>query len=388
LAEALGEHSLALWNAGRAEDSFAAWEEGVEKLLDARDQKPSWTQTFLAFLQAAGFFSGMSLWGKITDPNFVIPKPGLFLALDNMPVEKYQPIQDGLLLLRTAMFAEGISNTAAAAKWATRAFTEAQRQSGVDLLDSFAWLPIPHLIETGAYDQAIQCAYALSKRKAPDEASLKTFELNEQDRKRAEEFFTEPKVIDRVFLFCLVPIALRLATLRFDRDIAGELAAVTSALDRLSLEPDDTWKQASQFLRSMFSGEKTWRQWHDEIAPLYASKRVALGILASLASVLDSPLPQSLASQIGFARNLEQVFKISPSIRGKFVAPFFTRYWQGAIVSECTQFRTSAAYTQRAYSEAVSLSPLVRVKKLLANMVFCTNLNLSEDLRAWFDQGP
>jgi hypothetical protein len=30
LAEALGEHSLALWNAGRREDSFAAWEEGVE----------------------------------------------------------------------------------------------------------------------------------------------------------------------------------------------------------------------------------------------------------------------------------------------------------------------------------------------------------------------
>ncbi len=281
LAEALGEHSLALWNAGQSEDSFVTWEEGVEKLLDARDQKPSWTQTFLAFLQAAGFFSGMSLWGKITDPNFAIPKPGLFLALDNMPVEKYQPIQDGLLLLRTAMFAEGVTNTAAAAKWATRAFMEAQRQSGADLLDSFAWLPIPHLIETGAYDQAIKFAYALSKRKAPDEASLKTFELNEQDRKRAEEFFSEPKVIDRVFLFCLVPIALRLATLRFDGDITGQLAAVTSALDRLSLDPDDPWKQASQFLRSMFSGEKTWRQWHDEIAPLYASKRVALGILAS-----------------------------------------------------------------------------------------------------------
>ena len=386
LAEALGEHSLALWNAGRAEDSFAAWEEGVEKLLDARDQKPSWTQTFLAFLQAAGFFSGMSLWGKITDPNFVIPKPGLFLALDNIPVEKYQPIQDGLLLLRTAMFAEGITNTAAAAKWAARAFTEAQRQSGADLLDSFAWLPIPHFIETGAYDQAVQCAYSLSKRKAPDEASLKTFELNEQDRKRAEEFFTGPKVIDRVFLFCLVPIALRLATLRFDRDIAGELTAVTSALDHLSPEPDDPWKQASQFLRSIFSGEKTWRQWHDEIAPLYASKRVALGILASLASVLDSSLLQSLGSQIGLARNLEQAFKISPSIRAKFVAPFFTRYWQGAVLSDSEQFRTSAAYTQKAFSEAASLPPLVRVKKLLTAMVFCTNISLPEDLRAWLDQ--
>ena len=79
--------------------------------MAARDQRPSWTQTFLAFLHAAGYFSGMSLWGKISNPDFAIPKSGLFLALDNMPVEKYQPIQDGLLLLRTAMFAEGVADT-------------------------------------------------------------------------------------------------------------------------------------------------------------------------------------------------------------------------------------------------------------------------------------
>jgi hypothetical protein len=388
LVEALGEHSLALWNANRPEDSFAAWEEGVEGLLAARDQQPSWTQRFLAFLHAAGYFSGMSLWGKIRNPDFAIPRPGLFLALENMPVEKYQPIQDGLLLLRIAMFAEGIANTAASAKWATRAFTEAQRQSGTDLLDAFGWLPIPHLVETEAYDQAIQYGFAFSKRKAPDETSLKTFQLDEPDRKRVEEIYTEPKILERALLFCLVPIALRLATLRFDRDIAHELAAVTSAMEQLSPEPNDPWKLAAQFLRTMFSGEKTWGQWHDEIAPFYANNRWALGILASLASVLDSPLLQSLVSQIGLARTLEQVFKISPSIRGKFVAPFFTRYWQSAIVSDFTQFRTSAAYTQRAYSEAANLSPLIRVKKLLATMVFCTNLTLSEELRDWLDQAP
>ena len=386
LAEALGEHSLALWNAGRAEDSFAAWEEGVEKLLDARDQKPSWTQTFLAFLQAAGFFSGMSLWGKVTDPNIAIPRPGLFLALDNMPVEKYQPIQDGLLLLRTAMFADGVLNTAASAKWANRAFEEAQTQPGSELLNSFAWLPIPHLLETAAYDQTIKLAYALTKRKTPDDASLKVFELGEDIRKRTGEFFTEPRIFDRALMFSLVPIAFRLATFRIDRDITAELDAITSSLEQLSTETVCPWKQAAQFLRSVFSTEKTWRQWHEEIAPLYASKQVTLGVLASFASVLDSPVLQSLVSQIGLARSLEQVFRISPSIRAKFVAPFFTRYWEKAVQSSPEEFRTSAAYTQRAYAEAVSVPPLARVKKLLATMVFCTNLNLSdmaEDLRAW-----
>ena len=103
--------------------------------------------------------------------------PDCFWRWSNMPVEKYQPIQDGLLLLRTAMFAEGTANTAASAKWATRAFTEAHRQSGADLLSSFGWLPIPHFVETAAYDQAIQYAHTLSKRNPPDETSLKTFEL-------------------------------------------------------------------------------------------------------------------------------------------------------------------------------------------------------------------
>jgi len=108
--------------------------------------------------------------------------------------------------------------------------------------------------------------------------------------------------------------------------------------------------------------------------------------LASLASVWDSPVLQSLVSQIGLARNLEQVFKISPSIRARFVAPFFTLYWQRAISSNPEQFRTSAAYTQKVYIEVASLLPLVRVKKLLNTMVFCTKLSLPDDLRAWLDE--
>jgi hypothetical protein len=137
------------------------------------------------------------------------------------------------------------------------------------------------------------------------------------DRKRVEENYTDPKFLERALLFGLVPIALRLATLRFDRDINQDLGAFTSAMEQLSPELNDPWQQVAQFLRSMFSGEKTWRQWHDEIAPPYAGNRWALGILASLASVLDSPLLQSLVSQIGLARTLEQVFKISSSIPSK-----------------------------------------------------------------------
>jgi hypothetical protein len=386
LAEALGEHSLALWNAGRPEDSFAAWEEGVEKLLAARDQRPSWTQAFLAFLQAAGYFSAMSLWGRISDPNFAIPKPGLFLALDNMPVEKYQPIQDGLLLLRTAMFAEGIANTAASEKWATRAFAEAQRQSGADLLYGLGWLPIPHHIETGNYAAAIKQAYAMSTLTIPDEASLKTFELGQADKGRVERIYAGRNVLEQALLFGLVPLAFRLATLRFDRDIAEDLAAVSSAVQQLPAEKVDDWKELTDFIRLVFSGEKTWRQLHDEIAPYYAKNRWALGFLSSLGSVLTAPLFQSLSSQIGLARDLERLFKSSPSIRTKLLAPFYFRFWEEVIKSNSEQFRTSATYTQRAYSEALSAPPSARLKRLLSSMAFCTVLTIPSDLRLWLDE--
>jgi hypothetical protein len=327
----------------------------------------------------------MSLWGELTEPSYAIPQPGMFLALDNMPVEKYQPIQDGLLLLRTAMFAEGIGDTVASAKWAALAFTEARSQSGTDLLYSFGWLPIPHAVETGDYVAAIQHAYAMSKVGIPNQASLQAFELNEPDKQRVAQMYTEQKIMQRALLFGFVPLAFRLATLRFDRDIAADLATVRSVIEELPDTSDD-WKSACAYLHLLFSGQKTWKELFDDIAPYYANNHWALGVLASLGSSLVAPLPQSLGNQISLARDLEKLFKIGPSIRTKLLGPFFIRYWQEAIASNPTDFRTSPAYTLKAYSEAIAAPAADRVKKLLACITFCTNISLPPALRAWFDE--
>jgi len=220
----------------------------------------------------------MSLWGKITDPNFAVPKPGLFLALDNMPVEKYQPIQEGLLLLRTAMFAEGVTNSAAAANGPLVPSQKRRGKRGPNY-----WTPSHGCRSLTSSRQELTTKPFNTRTLFPSKglltrplskhsSSLSRPEACREFLHRADGPRSRVHVLSR-------PDCSPLGHLRFDRDIAGELAVVTSALDRLSPQPDDHWKQASKFLLSMFSGEKPWTQWHSEIAPLYANKQWRWGSL-------------------------------------------------------------------------------------------------------------
>jgi hypothetical protein len=384
VAESLGEHSIALWNAGRRGDSFLVWQEAIESLLKARDQRPSWTQAFLAFLHAAGYFSGMSLFGKVS-PDYAAPKPGLFLAVDNIPVEKYQPIQDGLLLLRTAMFAEGVCQTSAAAKWAKVALSEAGRQPGADMLQAFAWLPIPDAVISGNYSDAIQRGYAMSQLRAPDAPSLETFKVGSADEVKIQQIYSPRRMIERGLLFGPVLITFRLATVRFDGDISGDVDAVISLLEQVSSEVGNDWRQSADVIKLLFSGQRTWREFHTDGERYYAEGRVALGVMSFIGSLLGAPLKQSLASQIRTAKDLEKLFEISPSIRHNLLEPFFVRFWADAINQVGAEFRTSAAYTSRSYAEAASSPTGVRLKKVFASMVFCMGLSVPEDLGSWIN---
>src|SRR5207245_10733393 len=104
-----------------------------------------------------------------------------------------------------------------------------------------------------------------------------------------------------------------------------------------------------------------------------------------LGSLLSAPLKQSLHSQIAFAKDLERVFAMSPSIRHKLIEPFFVRFWGDATNRGSTDFRTSAAYTSKSYSEVADSPEVVRLKKVFASMVFCLGLSLPEDLKNWLD---
>lgn len=385
VVEALGEHSISLWYAGRREDSFVAWQEAIDGLLKARDNRPSWTQAFLAFLHAAGYFSGVSLWGKVLNPDYVAPKPGLFLALDNMPVEKYQPIQDDLLLLRTAMFAEGVGQTSAAAKWAKIALDQARKQPGADMLQGFGWLPIPDAVMRDNYSEAIQLAYAISQLRAPDAPSLRTFEVGTADEAQIQQMYSPRRMIERGLLFGLVPVTFRLATLRFDRDINGDVGVVVSILEQLSSEVDNEWRKSAALIKLIFFGQRTWRELQTEGDRYYTEGPGAFGIMSLLGSLLASPLKQSLYLQIKVAKDLEQLFKVSPSIRHSILEPFFVRFWMDAVSQGSTEFRTAAAYTSKSYAEAASGPTPKRLKRIFASMVFCTGLSVPEDLKTWLD---
>jgi hypothetical protein len=385
IAESLAEHGIALWNAGHREDAFLAFQEGVDTLFKARDQRPHWTQAFLLFLHSAGFFSGISLWGKPPNPAYAPPYRGMFLNLDNTQVEKYQPLQDGLLLLRTAMFAEGVGETSAAARWAKAAFGEARRQSGADMLFLFLWLPIPDALLNDNYSEAIQQAYAMSQLGVPDASSLAAFEIASTHGNQIQEMYTERRVTERALLFGVVPTAFRLATLRFDRDITPDLDAVVSLLQNPPVASRDDWNKAADLIRHIFSAQRRWQDHLADASGYYAEKRFAFFLLSLAASLFTCSLKQSLATQVRLAMDLDSVFKISPSIRYKLAEPFFIRFWAEAVRSGSAEFRTSASHTQKSYAEAVGSPFPVRLKKLLASMVFCTGIPLTDNLKSWLE---
>jgi tetratricopeptide (TPR) repeat protein len=385
VAESLGEHSIALWKAGQPLHSFVAWQAAVESLAKGRDQKPDSTKLFLAFSHAAGYFSGVSLLGKPPNPEYVIPNIGWFLSWDNMSIDRYQPIQEGLLLLRTAMFAEGVGETSAASRWAKKAFKEIRPQSGADLMRSFAWLPIPESILTGNYREAIQQAQAIAQLPVPDAASFDAFNVPVQEKTEIQELHQKRRMMERALLFALVPTVFRLQTIRFDRNIRPEADAVVSLLREAAEGTESDWNWAANLLELTLSGERGWKELHADGSRYYSEGRAAFGVLSFLGSLLAAPLKQSLYSQISLEKDLEGVFAMSPSIRLKLIQPFFIGFWANVTDHGSTDFRTSEAHTSKSYREAAASPPAVRVKKVFSSMVFCLGLSLPQDLKNWIE---
>lgn len=383
VSQALGEHSVALWFAGHAQDSFVVWQEALTILIEARDNEPMWTQAFLTFLHIAGYLSGMSLWGLAPRPDYVKPTVGMFLALDNMPVERYQPLQDGLLFLRTAIFAEATGHTSDAARWAKRAFSEARRQTGADMLLSFLWMPIPDAILRDNYAEALQQAFEMSVLKPPVPASAATFEVKPEEQGKLELMYTPTKMLERAFLFGLVPMAFRLATQRFDQDVSSEVESMVKLTEHAPAQVRNDWEKAGEIFERTFLNETSWQDCLADVDRFYSEGQIAFGILSLVNSLDGAPIKQSLTNQVRLAKDLTACFKNSPSVYCKIVTPFFVRFWRNAIESESIIFRTSAAYTRKSYEEALKEPIGLRLKKILSSMVVCVGLPLPNDLRLW-----
>jgi hypothetical protein len=386
VAEALGEYTIALWEAGRREEAFTQWQEAVQTLFRFVDQSPSCTQAVLGFLHAAGYFGNMVLFGRPPNVGYSAPVPGFFLALDNISVESYKPIQKNLLFIQTAVFAEGVKDTEAAGRWAKLALDIAPSETGSGLLQPFIWLAIAPAALANEYKDVIQRARSISTPAINQTVnSLEAQNIQPEDCSPDSGILSEPRRIEMSLLFGAVPLAFRLATLRFERDVSTDIEAVNNDVETLTGIGDVEWKEAATLMKSILSNDTPWKQLHARVQTHYSRNHVAFGILYFLGAILSAPYQQSLALQIALARDLEKLFETKLSIRFKIILPFFERYWSNATTSRSTIFRTSAAYARKSYDEAVLKPVSVRLKELFQSMVFCIGLSLPVDLQKWLD---
>ncbi|HEY4839868.1 MAG TPA: hypothetical protein VIH72_14730 [Candidatus Acidoferrales bacterium] len=383
IAETLGEHTVALWFAGKRLDAFVAWQEAIQLLLASREERPTWIQSFLAFHHAAGYFAGFALFGALAEPNYAPVSPRMFLATDSIPVELYKPLMESLVYVRTAMFGEGLGDTESAGVWARKGLYDTG-QSGADLLPVCAWLLIAPSILRGDYESAVKAAFAKSNGPKVEALALTEFGYQPKDPERWAEVMSKRPWLQQSLLFGIVPMAFRIASLRFSRDVRVDVDLASVALDRID-EKNEDWKVAASEIRLIFSGEKSAESFRADGQRFYSENRLALGVLCFLGMLLRSSIPQSLGLQIRLAADLEHPFRNCPSIRHHVLLPFFVEFWADAINSRSEAFRTAPTYTRRRYDEALSSPDNTRLRKLLDAMTFCIGLSVSDDLRRWLD---
>ena len=387
IAEALGEYAIALWGAGQREKAFTQWQEAVQTLVRSVGEHPSYAQTFVAFLHAGGYFGNMALLDRPPNAGYSAPEQGFFLALDRIPVEKPKPIQKSLLYVHTAMFAEGVQDTEAAGRWAGLALDNGPEETGHEVLRPFIWLAVAPAVLAGGYRDAVERARSVSAAgSAPSEDSLEALNVKPESRSRIRGIFLDPRRTELSLMFGVVPLAFRLATIRFERDVSTEVEDIRKHIETFAGAGAAEWREAAGLMKSILSDGKPWRTLHAEAEVHYRESHWSLGILCFLGSILSAPERQSLATQIVLARDLGKLFKANPSIRFKIIQPFFERYWNNAITSGSTDFRTAAAYTRRRFDEAVSNPVSIRLKSIFKSMVFCVGLPLPSDQQDWLDE--
>jgi tetratricopeptide (TPR) repeat protein len=192
VAEAGGEHAIALWVAGHREEAFSAWELAIEKLPLKAPRARSDTQTILAFFHATGYFSSIAVHGCPPNDEYGIPSAGFFLSLDHIPPDLYKPIKEKLFFAQMAMFADGVGRTHAAGKWMERAMNEPSSDPGQELLLAYIQLAVTPAILAMDYRLLIRTASMTSANFGDSvDESLEALDLKQDARDRTRKTLSD-----------------------------------------------------------------------------------------------------------------------------------------------------------------------------------------------------
>ncbi len=385
LAEACGEHAIALWNVERRSDSFLVWEQALKLYQESRPGGATWGKSFRLFLHASGYFGSVALLGNPPSESYVAPYQGMFLNTAAVKDENVESVHDALTFMRMAMFADGVGETEKASEWAQKALAASPIGVRGALLMLYGCLATPCYILQKDYGKSLEIAWTASGASSFDPNLLGISpDLAEKHKPKSLKLDNAGRS-DLTLMLSMVPAFLQIMSDGLKRD-AQEFDQLVVALESSANEQARTYfGEAAALLREISANPPTWQALHLRGKEYWDGGKRSLGFVCYLAASLLAPLKQSLATQISLAMQLSQFFRFSPSVKNKILNPSLEEFWRSAAETRSEEFRTARTYTQKCIADSFVHAEPVRLRILLSSMAFCIGLGLKDEQRAWLD---
>ena len=388
--ETLAEHAIALWKAGEARPSFDTFEEATNRMFTQQTDANNWKGTFARLFGVVAYFSSLSSKGQ-PEPGQVEPQQGFSLITNEDAHANYRAEQLSYISVRLAMFADGVNDISKAAAWTWRAMQSAKEVSAAwDAVRLMAWRALPEALLSSDFArvaQLVAAMTALDVNHVVATAQALPLPTGPGETSTIKDLAASPPVgaTSGLRVIPIVPIAVRLAFLRFRGATNAEILAFLAAIDAV-IPPD---LQAERFvveIRRALVEEGDWGTLRDTGYRAIADHEYVRGLISCIGAMDKAPLSQSLYLQTYIAENLEGFFKTCPSVYREIVAPFFVTYWERAIAETTGEFRTAQSYTEKQLT--VTDGTPEGTRKLLRAMRFCLGVKLPDHAMRWLDASP
>ncbi|HWY59759.1 MAG TPA: hypothetical protein VNZ03_35175 [Terriglobales bacterium] len=390
LIEALAEQSMALWNNNQRVEAFRALEEAVSTSLETESSEDTWKGLFSRIFGVAVYYSGVALNGK-PQTGHVEPTQGLFLASSSEAPGAFRSTQIPYVCARLAMYAEGIGDPSAAAKWSRKAMEYAEiHRDAMPAVRTSQGMGLADSLMRCDFRRAAEIAIAMATIELPTQAHVDSLgqagEALSAVRNTLEANLTHQARL-WVLLIPVISATLKLALLKLDSaDSPVNETVIERAIQQLEAIPaaHPSTELYIPALRASLRSDLSAEELHQRSVDSAAKAEYLCTFIYMMGTILRAPLGESLYAQIWLVRQMEQGFLSRQSIIREIAAPFFIRYWERACDRSGFEFRVRPLYAKQQVDSTEKSLPGLR--RLLKEMRFCLGAPLPADAMAWLDR--
>jgi hypothetical protein len=387
LIETLVEHGMALWRAGKDRESFATFEDAINRLLVIESEANRWKGLFARAFNVIAYFSAIAANRRPPDGQ-TEPEQGLFLSSNEQAYAWYRPEQLAYVCVRLAMLADGVKDISKAAEWTWKSIESAKRiPTAWNTVRLSAWHALPAALLVDDFAAAAELVAVMTdidpQQIISDVLAKTTTDVSSEAPRISPAISpSSPAAKSALRVIPIVPVAIRLACLQFQGANSTATLAFLAVIEA-TIAPAIQPESFVAVIRRALVVEQDWQLLWDESNSAFQNNEYVRGIVLGIGAIDKAPVRQSLYLQVSVAKNLEGFFATCPSIYREIVALFFVAYWRRVIVDSTGLFRTAQSYTQRELTKADGTPDGTR--KLLSAMCFCLGLKLPEDATNWLD---